>query len=131
MVFLAAVSCLEAAGPVCPPSIGVTESLTQRYPGWTEGRATEPRRLSGMTVFEGDPKEQASLVGEERKVSKTVSTATWTFTPGGKYFVSCSYSGTRAVLSSAIPQSLKSLTITYGTDVTIDGLPEIRKVAWK
>ena len=73
----------------------------------------------------------ASLAGDQRKTSKTTLVSTWKFEPGTQYWISCTYSGTRIVLSKLIPANYRSCVITYATDVTTDGLPEIRKVEWR
>jgi hypothetical protein len=35
------------------------------------------------------------------------------------------------VLSKLIPAGYRACVITYATDVSIDGLPEIRRVEWR
>jgi hypothetical protein len=120
-----------AAEPTCPTTLEVNETLQQNHEGWTESRSNIPRRLSGITIYEGDPKELASLIGDQRKTSITTMTSTWHFTRGTQFWISCGYSGTRIVLSRPIPANYRSLVITYATDVTIDGAPEIRKVEWQ
>jgi len=120
-----------AAEPNCPATIAVEESLKQSHEGWTEGRSDLPLRLSGITIFEGDPKELASLVGEQRKTSKNMMVSTWRFTPGAQYWISCTYSGTRMVLSRPIPSNYRALVVTYDMNVTIDGSPEIQKTEWR
>jgi hypothetical protein len=122
---------IQAAEPNCPASIAVEETLKQRPEGWTEGRSDIPLRLAGITIFEGDPKEQASLIGEQRKSSRNTMVSTWRFTPSAQYWISCTYSGTRIVLSRPIPLNYRVLVITYDMNVSIDGLPEIQKTEWR
>ena len=129
-VILIAVSCW-AAEPNCPATLSVEETLQQTPEGWTQGRADTPRRLSGITIFEGDPKEQASLIGEQRKMPNHRMISTWRFEPGAQYWISCTYSGTRITLARPIPANYRSLVITYDMNVTIDGLPEIKKTEWR
>ncbi len=131
VTFLFMTAFLWAADPNCPASIVVEETLRKGQEGWTEGRSDIPLRLSGITIFEGDPKELASLIGEERKTSKTTMVSTWRFTPGTQYWISCTYSGTRIVLSRPIPLNYRAFVITYNMDVSIDGAPEIRKTEWR
>ena len=119
------------AEPTCPPSIDVGETLKQTPEGWTESHSSIPHRLSGITIFEGDPQDQASLIGDQRRPSKTTMVSTWQFTEGARYWISCIYSGTRVVLSRPIPPDYKACVITYATGVSIDGAPEIRKVEWR
>jgi hypothetical protein len=120
-----------AAEPNCPATIVVEENLKQSPDGWTQGRADIPRHLSGITIFEGDPKELASLIGEQRKTSKNTTVSTWQFAPGTQYWISCTYSGTRIVLSRPIPSNYRALVITYDMNVSIDGTPEIQKTEWR
>jgi hypothetical protein len=123
--------CIWAEEPNCPSSLVVEETLKQAHEGWTEGRSEIPLRLAGITIFEGDPKEQASLIGEQRKTSRNTMVSTWRFTPGAQYWISCTYSGTRIVLSRPIPLNYRALVITYDMNVSIDGLPEIQKTEWR
>jgi hypothetical protein len=120
-----------AADPNCPASLVVDETLKQSHEGWTEGRADIPRRLAGITIFDGDPKEQASLIGEQRKTSRNTMVSTWQFTSGAQYWISCTYSGTRIVLSRPIPLNYRAFVITYDMNVSIDGMPEIKKTEWR
>jgi hypothetical protein len=120
-----------AAEPNCPATLVVEETLKQSPEGWTKGRADIPQRLSGITIFEGDPKEQASLIGEQRKTPKNTMISTWQFAPGTQYWISCTYSGTRITLSRPIPANYRALVITYDMNVSIDGIPEIKKTEWR
>jgi hypothetical protein len=120
-----------AAEPNCPATLVVEETLKQSPEGWTQGRADVPRRLSGITIFEGDPKDLASLIGEQRKPSRNTMISTWQFTPGAQYWISCTYSGTRIVLSRPIPSNYRAVVITYDMNVSIDGTPEIQKTEWR
>ena len=104
-----------AADPNCPASLVVEETLKQGHEGWTQGRADLPQRLSGITIFEGDPKELVSLIGEQRKTSKNTTVSTWQFTRGTQYWISCTYSGTRIVLSRPIPFNCFSSSRTIWT----------------
>ncbi len=120
-----------AVEPNCPATIAIEETLSKTPEGWTQGRSDIPRRLSGITIFEGDPKEQASLIGEQRKTSTNTMISTWRFEPGARYWISCTYSGTRIVLSRPIPPNYRAVVITYDMNVSIDGIPEIKKTEWR
>jgi len=129
-LLLLTVSCW-AAEPNCPAALVVEETLKQSPEGWTQGRGDIPQRLSGITIFEGDPKELASLIGEQRKTSKNTMISTWRFAAGTQYWISCTYSGTRVTLSRPIPSNYRALVITYDMNVSIDGAPEIKKTEWR
>ncbi len=64
-------------------------------------------------------------------MSKTTMVSTWRFTPGAQYWISCTYSGTRIVLSRPIPLNYRAFVITYDMGVSIDGVPEIKKTQWR
>jgi hypothetical protein len=129
-LLLLPVSCW-AAEPNCPATLVVEETLKQTPEGWNQGRSDIPQRLAGITIFEGDPKELASLIGEQRKASRNTMISTWRFEPGTHYWISCTYSGTRITLSRPIPPNNRALVITYDMNVSIDGLPEIQKTEWR
>ena len=129
-LFLVTLPCW-AAEPNCPATLVVEQTLKQTPEGWIQGRADIPQRVSGITIFEGDPKEQASLIGEQRKTPRNTMISTWRFAPGTQYWISCTYSGTRITLSRPIPPSYRALVITYDMNVSIDGLPEIKKTEWR
>jgi hypothetical protein len=121
----------RAAEPVCPANLDVDEKAKHSYAGWTEGREDNPHVLARITIFEGNPKDQASLEGDQRKTSKTATASTWKLETGTQYWMACYYAGTRVMLSRPIPANYRSVVITYDAGVSVDGAPEIRKVEWR
>ena len=132
LVLVLAIAARAAGGELsCPEIIQVTGALAIPVEGWTEGRADEPHRLAGVTMFDGKPEERASLVGTERIISKTQTGTTWNFAKGRQYWLTCSYAGTGVVLSTAIPGTIGSCTVTYARNVRVSGLPEIQRIDCK
>jgi hypothetical protein len=120
------------AEPECPAAIKVEEKLLGPVEdGWTEGRANEPHRLAGITIFDGKPEERAALVPMERAISTTRSLATWSFVKGRQYWLTCAYSGTGVVLSRAIAGTVAACSVTYARNVRVAGLPEIQRMECK
>ena len=118
------------AGEVnCPATIKVEEHLLDSVEeGWTEGRAKELHRLAGVTIFDGNPANQASLIPKSRTISKTQTLATWTFAKERQYWITCSYSGTAVVLSRAISEKFVSCSVTYSRNVLVSGHPEVQQI---
>jgi hypothetical protein len=115
----------------CPDSIRVAEKLAAAADGWTEGASDEPHRLAGITLFDGKPEERASLVGEERVLSKAKLQVTWPLAKGREYWLSCSYASTGVVLSRRLPEAVRSCTATYSRNVRVAGLPELLRLDCK
>jgi hypothetical protein len=120
-----------ASGSVagCPPSIAVRQAATAPA-GWEVAYDKRANDLAGVTFFDGPPAEEASLVYDEQTSKAGETRAVWRFTPGGKgIWISCSYDGTRAVLSRQLPAAVRTCTVSYEKAVTSTaGLPAIKGI---
>ncbi len=116
-----------AAG--CPPSIAVRQAATAPA-GWEVAFDKRANDLAAVTFFDGPPAEEASLAYDEQTSQAGETRAVWRFTPGGKgIWISCSYDGTRAVLSRRLPAAVRTCTVRYEKAVTSTaGLPAIRGI---
>jgi hypothetical protein len=124
---------LAAAADVrCPERISTTQTLAQAVPGWTNQMDATPNLLAGVTFYDGPPKDLASLAPDETHAKGKVL-ANWDLppTPGGQYWLVCSYSGTHITLARPLPKELRSCTVTYDPQQTVDGLPSIERIACK
>ena len=134
LVFLVVMAaCFAAAQDVrCPERISTTQTLSQSVPGWTNQMDATPNMLAGVTLYDGPPKDMASLVPDETHLRGKLL-ASWDLTPnpGRQYWLACGYSGTRVTLARPLPTELRTCTVTYDPKVTIDGLPSIERLACK
>jgi hypothetical protein len=118
------------AGEVhCPETVSVNQSLAKPEPGWKPGTAALPIILAGVTLFDGPPEQQASLVYDRETLLHGKQVATWRFGPNSGIWLSCQYSGTVIVLSRALPKNTTVCSVTYNPKQTVAGLPLVEKIA--
>jgi len=107
-----------AAGLECPASIQLHESLSSApADGWASRIAAPERHLAGVTLFDGDPSGQASLVptrDEALAHSGADRVATWDLTGGGATWLACAYQDTGITLVRELPTGYTQCRLTYG-----------------
>ena len=111
----------------CPATIRVEpQKLASLVTGWSVvAKAEEPHQLASITFFDGDPKEDASLAPDR----STKLQQSWAFgSSDHSIWLTCRYTGTTVVLGRALPKQVKSCTVTYEANVSIDGMPAIQKL---
>jgi hypothetical protein len=133
LVLSQAAAWLFAADPVqCPPRIEVNQRLAAQIPGWSAIPDQIPHQLAGLTFFDGNPRDQASLAPDRQTTVNGKAMALWTFgVSGNPIWVVCRYAATDVMLTRQLPKPVRSCSITYATRETIDGLPVIDKVDCK
>lgn len=107
---------------MCPPSIEVQEKLAAEPPnGWNQRTTDGLRYLGGVTLFEGDPKQQASLVPDaDRQTTGKDRIATWKFTKSqGPIWLSCSYNGTGITFTRPLSGDVRLCTLNYAPGIVI------------
>jgi len=116
----------------CPKSISVKETIEKVPDGWTAGQDKAPKNLlAGITFYDGPPEQEASLVYDSWTKRNGLAYGVWHFTPNASpgVWLSCRYSATSVVLNKKLPAGISECTVTYDPKVTIDGYPEIQKIA--
>ena len=108
----------------CPAKIEVQkQQIAKAVPGWTAAQVNDPRHdLWFVTMYNGEPKEMASLVPDISGKLK----AGWTLAPG--YWLECHYTQTTLVLARAVPASAKVCEVTYTPGVSLDGQQVIKQI---
>jgi hypothetical protein len=113
----------------CPARIDVQpQQLAKAAPGWTAAHAADAHHdLWYVTLYEGEPKEMASLVpdinGRQRQ--------SWQLLPHPvrPYWLECHYTRTTIVLARPLAPTLKSCEVTFVPSETLDGHSVIKQVA--
>ena len=115
----------------CPQSISVKQTAEKVPAGWTAGQEKTPNNLAGITFYDGPPEQEASLVYDKWTKRNGLAYGVWSFTPNSSsgIWLSCRYAATNVVLSKRLPASTSECTVTYNPKVTVDGYPEIQKIA--
>jgi hypothetical protein len=123
----------KAASPtLCPETVSLTDSqLAQPIAGWNVLLDPAPHRLARVTFFDGPVESQASLVPDRSTQLGKIRTAKWILQPNTErpYWLACYYSATSLALTRVLPASVKECTVTYRTDVEVDGMPEIKSLS--
>lgn len=122
----------EAA--ICPASIQTQQSAPKvPYPFIAVAAKTTTSQLKGLTFFDGDPKDQASLAPDsENKVGGQI-VSTWTFPPGNERptYVRCLYEDTSVVLQRTLDAKITSCKVTLDEKEEVSGYPAIRRIDCK
>ncbi|HTD21950.1 MAG TPA: STY0301 family protein [Terriglobales bacterium] len=115
----------------CPASISVKQTIEKTPEGWTAGQDKTPHNLSGITFYDGPPEQEASLAYDSWTKRNGLAYGVWHFTANSSpgTWLSCHYSSTSVVLSKGLPASTSECTVTYNPKVSVDGLPEVQKIA--
>jgi hypothetical protein len=117
----------------CPAKIEVNQRLAGQAPGWSVMSDPMPHLLAGLTFFDGNPSEKASLAPDKQLAGQygiqSTSVALWIFPPSSRpTWVSCSYAWTDVVLARELPKGTRTCSVTYSTRDSIAGSPVIEKV---
>lgn len=112
MACLAGFSCtfvfpLLAASQKCPATVQVDQKIRQAPAGWTVSQNPRPFRLTRVALFDGSPKEEASLKPDN---GDTDQAPFWTLSPDNPrgYWLVCYYDDTSIALSKRLPGKVSS-----------------------
>lgn len=121
-----------AAVTLCPPEIRVEETAVAPGTGWTLRHADLPRRLAGVTFYDGPPEEKASLVYDGSREDGKVLIADWTFASNPRgFWIECGYDRTALLLARRLPDTVRRCTVRYARSVQVSGLPQILSIDCK
>lgn len=114
-VWLCGAPPLMAAALSCPPTIAVTEALTQPLPpGWTSESSRTPRYFSGVTFFDGDPRDNQSIAPTRDTAWKTDQRrAVWQLGGSGGVWLGCRYADSGTVLLRELPIGIRECQVVY------------------
>jgi len=117
----------------CPPTISVTQTLSAAVAGWEPFEDETPAQLMSVGVFDGHPRERASLVPDADDEAAGKRTAVWQLSENGRrgYWLVCYYDRSRLALTRALPGEITRVEVTRDPQVTIAGQPEITAITVK
>jgi hypothetical protein len=111
---IASVSPARAAQILCPREIKVAQQATAPGAEWTvtyNGMAAE---LAGVTIYEGPPSENASMVYDSESKLHGGVVQTWKFQPSTHgYWLKCRYTNTSGEIARKLPAGIKQCTVAY------------------
>ena len=118
----AACPLVRAEELICPPTLEVRQALSSNAPmPWQARIDPSPHALAGITLFDGSPDQQASLVPDKDIPSgQRNRLATWTLgSLGGALWLSCRYLDTAVTLERQLPTSYQTCQLLYGPGGTV------------
>ena len=106
---------LMQAQVACPATIQVSQRVMTPPAGWSvDATTTQTHKLSGATLYDGPPKEQASLVPDSRLPDKS----TWLLRPNPRgYYLECRYG--EVALSRRIANELKQCELVETKEIRV------------
>lgn len=111
------------------------QEITAVPPAWDVMRAATPHSIAGITVYDGHPEQNVSLVPDytEQQDAQHTRIAVWkvALSATDSIWLTVSYSSTSVVLVKSLPEDLTELRVTYNTAVKIAGMDEIVRLEYR
>jgi hypothetical protein len=117
----------------CPSTVSVAQTLAAGVNGWESFEDDTPAQLMSVAVFDGHPRERASLVPDSDTESAGRRLVVWQLAENGTrhYWLACYYDHSRIALTRMLAGTVSRVEVTRDPEVTIGGQPEITGIAFK
>jgi hypothetical protein len=113
---------LVCAEVTCPPTIAVAQSASAPDPTWTVSYSGYNTALAGVTIFDGPPASQASLMPDNEETTSYRIFQTWKLgSSSNGYWLQCNYANTTAQISQQLPPGVRRCEVTYDANVAFGG----------
>jgi hypothetical protein len=113
---------LACAQATCPASLVVEQKTSAPAPNWTVTYSGYDTALAGVTIFEGPPAEQASLMPDSEQTTNEIVFQTWKLARSDRgYWIQCQYANTTAQISRRLPADVSRCDVTYERNVRFGG----------
>lgn len=104
----------------CPQRISVEEIAKATYPSWemTADKGKVDVHLQSMLLYDGHPREMASLVPDRTTQARGQLVATWRLAKmeaDRGYWVGCAYRNSMTLLTRRLPDTVSSCRFTQKT----------------
>ena len=88
------------AESACPATVAVEQKASAPAPDWTVSYSGHETAVAGVTIFDGPPTEQASLVPDSEKTVGDNIIQVWELPKSGRgYWLQCNYANTTVQIS--------------------------------
>jgi hypothetical protein len=116
------------AESACPTTISVEQRGSAPAPDWTVTYSGYQTAVAGVTIFDGPPSEQASLVPDSEKPSGDNIIQIWQLPKSDRgYWLQCNYANTTAQISRRLPASAARCDVVYDHNVRFAGSGNVVK----
>jgi hypothetical protein len=125
---LVAVACAIAAPRLvcaessCPAEIAVEQRASAPAPDWAVTYSGYQTAVAGVTIFDGPPSAQASLVPDNEKASGDNLIQIWQLAKSDRgYWLQCNYANTTAQIARRLPASVTRCDVVYDRNMRFGG----------
>ncbi len=95
---------LAGAQATCPAELAVEQKASAPGSDWNVAYSTYKTAVAGVTIFDGPPAEQASLVPDNQKTTHDTMIQTWKLPKSDRgYWLQCQYANTTAQIYRRLP----------------------------
>jgi hypothetical protein len=113
---------LACAEVTCPPTPKVQQKAGSPDSDWNVTYSSHDTALAGVTIFDGPPANQASLVPDREQMTKYTVVQTWKLVKSDAgYWLECEYANTTAQISRRLPANVSRCDVTYERNVRFGG----------
>jgi hypothetical protein len=105
----------------CPDTLSV-QQRAEPPTGWVVNYVEQAPRLSGVTIFDGQPANRVSLKYSKRRQSNHELIVTWDLSDSPRsFYLQCSYERTTAQIASPLPPGARVCEVVYDRTVSYPG----------
>src|SRR5712692_5668824 len=124
IVFVCAIAAprLARAEATCPPALAVEQKASAPGADWTVTYSGYNTAIAGVTIFDGPPANQASLLPDREQMTSDTVFQTWKLAKNDSgYWLQCDYANTTAQIYRRLPASVTRCDVTYERNVRFGG----------
>ena len=110
------------AESACPATVTVEQRASPPAPDWAVTYSGYQTAVAGVTIFDGPPAEQASLVPDSEKPSGDNLIQIWQLPKSDRgYWLQCNYANTTAQISRRLPASVSRCDVVLNHNQRFSG----------
>jgi hypothetical protein len=118
LLALVRTACAEMS---CPDTLSV-QQRAEPPTGWSVSYAEQAPRLSGVTIFDGQPANRVSLKYNRRRQTAKEMILGWDLADSPRsYYLQCSYERSTAQIATPLPPGIRTCEVAYDRNVTYPG----------
>ncbi|HTS54925.1 MAG TPA: STY0301 family protein [Burkholderiales bacterium] len=105
----------------CPDTLSVDQRADPPS-GWSVAYGEQAPRLSGVTIFDGQPANRVSIKYNHRRQNDKESILSWDLgTNPRSFYLQCSYERTTAQIATALPPGVRTCEVVQDRTVSYPG----------
>ena len=110
------------AESACPATIVVEQRASAPAPDWTVSYSGYETAVAGVTIFDGPPAQQASLVPDSEQPVGDNIFQVWKLPKSDRgYWLQCNYANTTAQISRPLPANSRRCDVVLNHNVRFGG----------